>query len=53
MQFSRSVFEKRAPGSIERIEELSGIQVGQGNWTQDINGELLNALTEAYAEAAS
>ena len=52
VQFWRSVFEKRAPAFIERIEELSGIRVGQGNWTQDISEELLNALTEAYAVAA-
>ena len=52
VQFWRSVFERRAPGFIERIEELSGIRVGKGNSTQDISDELLNALTEAYAEAA-
>ncbi len=52
VQFWRSVFEKRAPAFIERIEELSGIRVGQGNWTPDINEDLLGALTEAYAEAA-
>ena len=52
VQFWRSVFEKRAPGFIDRIEELIGMRVGQGNWTQGISEELLVALTEAYAEAA-
>ena len=50
--FWRSVFEKRAPGFSERIEELSGIRVGRGNWTQDISDELLKTLTEAYEHAA-
>lgn len=52
LQFWRSVFEKRAPGFIERIEDLAGIRVGQGNTTHNISEELLQALTEAYAEAA-
>ena len=50
--FWRSVFEKRAPGFIERIEDLLGTRVGQGNTTRNISDELLKALTEAYAEAA-
>ena len=52
LQFWRSVFEKRAPGFIERIEDLAGIRVGQGNTTRNISEELLQVLTEAYAEAA-
>ena len=52
MQFWRSVFEKRVPGFIERIENLAGTRVGQGNTTRSISEELLEALTEAYAEAA-
>ena len=51
--FWRSVFEKRAPGFIERIEDLLGTRVGQGNTTRNISDELLKALTEAYAEAAT
>ena len=50
--FWRSVFEKRAPGFIERIEDLLGTRVGQGNTTRNISDELLEALTEAYAAAA-
>ena len=50
--FWRSVFEKRAPGFIERIEDLLGTRVGQGNTTRNISDELLTALTEAYVEAA-
>ena len=50
--FWRSVFEKRAPGFIERIEDLLGTRVGQGNTTRNISDELLEALTEAYAAAS-
>ena len=52
VQFWRSVFEKRASGFIERIENLAGTRVGQGNTTRNITEELLEALTAAYAEAA-
>lgn len=51
VQFSRSVFERRAPDSIDRIESLSGMRLGQGNWTQNFSEGLLEALTDAYAEA--
>ena len=52
IQFWRSVFERRAPGFIERIEDLAEVRLGQGNTTQNISEGLLEALTEAYAEAA-
>ena len=52
LSFWRSVFEKRAPGFIERIEDLAGTTVGQGNTTHNINEDLLEALTDVYAEAA-
>jgi len=52
LQFWRSVFEKRAPSFVERIEDLAGTRVGQGNTTRNISEELLEALTQAYAEAA-
>ena len=52
LQFWRSVFKKRAPDFIGRIEDLAGTPVGQGNTTRNISDELLDALTDAYAEAA-
>ena len=52
LQFWRSVFEKRAPDFIERVEDLAGIRIGKGNSTQNVSEELLEALTEAYAAAA-
>ena len=53
LSFWRSVFEKRAPDFIGRIEDLTGTPVGQGNTTRNISDELLGALAEAYAEAAN
>ena len=48
----RSVFERCAPGSIDAVEAAAGAKVGNGNNLPEITGELLNALTEAYREAA-
>ena len=52
LAFWRSVFEKKAPDFIDRIGDLAGVTIGQGNTTWNINDELLDALTEAYEEAA-
>jgi hypothetical protein len=52
IQFFRSVFERRAPNSISRVESLiSPLQIRQGNWTGEIPDGLLDALTDAYREA--
>lgn len=54
LQFWRSVFERRAPNSLKRIEPLvAPVKVGQGTITRKIDDELLLALTDAYQEAAS
>jgi hypothetical protein len=50
MQFWRSVFERRAPKSLARIEK-SLMAIKRGNTTHEISDELLEALTEAYKEA--
>lgn len=48
----RSVFERRAPKSIERVESLiAPIPLGQGNSITDVPDELLVALYQAYVEA--
>ena len=52
IQFWRSVFEKKAPAFIDRIEELAGTRVGQGSTTRNISKDLLKALAEAYEHAA-
>ena len=52
IQFFRSVFQRRAPNSIDRIEALINGKIGQGNTTYDISEALLEALAEAYREAA-
>ncbi len=53
LQFWRTVFEKRAPGSIERVERMLGKSIGQGNTTGVITDELLRTLTEAYQQAGT
>ena len=53
ISFWRSVFERRAPHSIPKIEEIIGKAIGTGNTTKVVSGQLLSALTAAYHEAAS
>lgn len=53
LQFWRSVFERRAPRTLPRIEErIAPARVGQGNAVRHFDDELLALLTEAYREAA-
>ena len=47
----RSVFERRAPRSIEAVEQALGARIGQGNTVANAPPELLSALTAAYREA--
>ena len=51
IQVFRSVFENLAPNSIQPVEDLLDIPIGQGNWTGNISEKLLHALTDAYREA--
>ncbi|MDH5238746.1 MAG: hypothetical protein OEW85_14135, partial [Acidimicrobiia bacterium] len=52
IQFWRTVFERRAPYSLARVErEAHPAQVGKGTGTKKITEGLLEALTEAYREA--
>jgi hypothetical protein len=53
LQFWRSVFERRAPNSLARVEQVTPVRIGQGNTTREVSDELLEALTDAYREAAS
>jgi hypothetical protein len=48
---SESVFRRRAPGSIGRVEEASGLSpIGQGRSVHDPSDELLRAVADAYRE---
>jgi hypothetical protein len=48
----RSVFERRAPRSIERVESLiAPISLGNGKTVYDVTDDLLAALYDAYIEA--
>lgn len=50
----RSVFERHAPNSIDRIEALiAPVKLGKGNTIKNISEDILNALSGAYAEAGS
>jgi hypothetical protein len=35
------------------VEQVAPVRVGQGNSTREVSEELLEALTDAYREAAS
>lgn len=49
----RTVFERRAPDSIEPLEaELGQVPLGKGNVITDVTDNLLRLLTSAYREAA-
>jgi hypothetical protein len=53
LQFWRSVFERRAPETLSRVERIAPVQIGQGNTTREVSDGLLEALTDAYREAAA
>jgi hypothetical protein len=54
VSFWRGVFDRLAPVSLPYVEQLlAPMTIGQGNWTHNINEELLAALTLAYREAAT
>jgi hypothetical protein len=54
IQMFASMFNKRAPRAKHRIEELTGLTLGQGTAVKDLyDGDLLRLLTEAYDEAAA
>jgi hypothetical protein len=54
LQFWRSLFSRRAPVALSRVDELVGPSgVGQGTTTREVNDELLDALSAAYREAAA
>lgn len=54
LQFWRSVFERRAPYALQRVEQvISPKALGQGTWTTTISEELLDALTDGYREATA
>jgi hypothetical protein len=53
LQFWRSVFARRAPHALVRVNEiLAPASLGQGNSTRDFSDELLSSIADAYREAA-
>lgn len=48
----RSVFERRAPQTIDPLEELLGKRIGNGNTARDFSDDALSAVTHAYRDAS-
>jgi alkylated DNA nucleotide flippase Atl1 len=53
VQWWRSVFDRRAPQSVEAVEAAGGGTLGQGTMAPSVTDGLLDALYDAYVEAAS
>lgn len=53
LQLWRSVFDRRAPQSLPRVEEILGMTLGAGKVTRSLEPEVLSAVTAAYREAAN
>jgi hypothetical protein len=51
LQLWRTVFERRAPSTLDSVEAELGRPVGQGNTTKEISDALLDLLKMAYREA--
>jgi len=51
MQLWRSVFERRAPISMDAVQQVLGVELKQGTSTHEFPAVLLKALTDAYREA--
>ncbi len=49
----RSVFERRAPNAIAKVERINGKEIGKGSSATAITPALLKALTDAYREASA
>jgi hypothetical protein len=53
LQFWRTVFERRAPVCLPRVEAILGSTLKQGNTAREVTDELLAVLTDAYREATN
>lgn len=53
LQFWPSVFERRAPHSIESVQATLGSELTRGKFTASVPAQLLDTLTKAYREAVS
>jgi hypothetical protein len=52
LQWWRSVFERRAPASMDAVAAAGGAEIGKGNMATRIDRRLLDAVFDAYEEAA-
>jgi hypothetical protein len=53
VQFWRSVFDRRAPRSIDAVAAVARTDLGQGNNLPVVSAELMDALFIAYQDAAT
>lgn len=53
VQWWRSVFDRRAPQSIDAVSAAGGADIGQGTFAPLVTDALLDALVGAYREAAT
>ena len=53
IQVWKSVFDRRAPNSKQRIVDVVGMEIGQGTAIKELSPGVLDALTGAYEEAAT
>ncbi|MCE3552419.1 hypothetical protein LWC33_13225 [Pseudonocardia sp. RS11V-5] len=53
LQWWRSVFDRRAPHSIDAVSAAGGADIGRGSFVPAITDTLLDALFDAYREASA
>ena len=53
VQLFRSVFIRRAPDALPRIEELTGSPIGNGTAIRELRDGFLDAVTTAYQQACT
>jgi len=53
VSFWRGVFERRAPKSIDKVEQAADLKIGQGNVTSEVSDMLLETLHQASREATN
>lgn len=53
LQLFRSVFARRSPDALPRIEEIAGVPIGNGTAIRELREGFLDAITAAYQQAST
>jgi hypothetical protein len=53
VQLFRSVFTRRAPDALPRVEEIAGVPIGNGTAIRELREGFLDAVTAAYQQAST